>query len=298
MNELWEMLEMPFFQRALVAAALIGFTNGFVSGFVLLRRSALTLGALSHTLLPGIVIVVLVTGTLTQASAFGGALVAALIVGLCSMMVSRDSRIQQGTALAIFYTSAFALGIIMLEYVRTAQDLEMWLFGNIMSVGNADLKVFFAIACITLLSSTLFMRPMLLTLFEPSVAAVQGVSVKAVNYLLFTLMIMALMASFQAVGAVLSIGLLVVPAATVSLFTNSTRWLFWGGGMLGSMGAVCAVILSVLLGVSTGPAIVLLLGMAFLAAYLVVAFKKANRSPHHSPTSQAPHHPQPHNTKT
>lgn len=268
MNELLEMLAMPFFRRALAAAALIGFTNGFVSGFVLLRRSALTLGALGHTLLPGIVVAVLITGTLSQVSAFVGALVAALLVGLCSMMVSRDSRIPQGTALAVFYTSAFALGVVLLKYVHTSQDLEAWLFGNIMSVGNADLKVFFGIAAVTLLSSILFMRPMLLTLFEPSVAAVQGVPVRAVNYLLFTLMILALMASFQAVGAVLSIGLLVVPGAIVSLFTNSTRWLFWGGGTVGALGAVGAVLLSVPMGISTGPAIVIVLGGLFVIAYI------------------------------
>ena len=269
MNELLDIIEMPFFRRALAAAALIGFTNGFVSGFVLLRRSALTLGALGHTLLPGIVIAVLITGTLTQVSAFLGALMAALLVGLCSMMVSRGSRIPQGTALAIFYTSAFALGIVLLDYIHTAQDLEAWLFGSILSVGNTDLKVFFGVACVTLLSSSLFMRPMLLTLFEPGVAAVQGVPVRAVNYLLFTLMIMALMASFQAVGAVLSIGLLVVPGAIISLFTNSTRWLFWGGGVIGAIGAVAAVLLSVPLDISTGPTIVMLLGGMFLVAYLI-----------------------------
>jgi len=67
MNDTLDIIEMPFFRRALVAAALIGFTNGFVSGFVLLRRSALSLGALAHTMLPGIVLVVLITGVLTQA---------------------------------------------------------------------------------------------------------------------------------------------------------------------------------------------------------------------------------------
>jgi manganese/iron transport system permease protein/iron/zinc/copper transport system permease protein len=281
------MIDMPFFRRALVAAALIGFTNGFVSGFVLLRRSALSLGALGHTLLPGIVVAVLITGALTQASAFVGALLAALLVGLCSMMVSRGSRIPQGTSLAIFYTSAFALGVVLLEYINTAQDLEAWLFGSIMSVGNADLQVFFGIACVTLLSSTLFMRPMLLTLFEPSVAAVQGVPVRAVNYLLFTLMIMALMASFQAVGSVLSIGLLVVPGAIVSLFTNSTKWLFWGGGMVGALGAVGAVLLSIPLGIQTGPAIVVGLGGLFLVAYIIspahglLSHLKQNQLPTH-----------------
>ena len=268
MNDLLDIINMPFFRRALVAAALIGFTNGFVSGFVLLRRSALSLGALAHTMLPGIVSVVLITGVLTQVSAFFGALVAALLVGLGSLMVSRGNKIPQGTALAIFYTTAFALGVIMLGYVPTGQDLDSWLFGSILSVGNADLVVFFGIAVITLLSSTLFMRPLLLTLFEPSVAEVQGVPVRAVNYFLFALMIMALMASFQAVGATLSIGLLVIPGAIVAMFTNNTRWLFWGGGLVGSISAVAAVLLSVLLDIPTGPAIVVVLGGLFLLAYI------------------------------
>ncbi|MCP5536913.1 MAG: metal ABC transporter permease [Akkermansiaceae bacterium] len=269
MNELLQMLDMPFFRRALVAAALIGFTNGFVSGFVLLRKSSLTLSALCHTLLPGIVIVVLITGALTQAGAFTGALLAALIVGLGSISVTRNTRLPQSTALAIFFTTAFALGIVLIQYTHTVQNLEDWLFGNILSVSDSDLQVFFGISCFILLSATLFMRPLLLTLFEPNVAAVQGVGVRWMNYLLYALMIFALMASFQAVGPILSIGLLVVPGAIVSLFTNQTRWLFWGGGIVGCLSSMLAVVISVPLNIPTGPAIVLVLGIIFLIAYFV-----------------------------
>ncbi len=279
MSELLEILEMPFFRRALVAAALIGFTNGFVSGFVLLRKSSLTLSALCHTMLPGIVIVVLITGALTQAGAFMGALVAALLVGLGSITITRHTRLPQSTALAIFFTTAFALGLVLLQYVHTSQDLEEWLFGSILSVSDDDLKVFFAIACFTLLSATLFMRPLLLTLFEPNVAAVQGVAIRWMNYLLYALMIFALMASFQAVGPILSIGLLVVPGAIVSLFTNHTQWLFWGGGLVGGISAVLAVVISVPFNIPTGPAIVLVLGALFILAYFC--------SPNYSPFKQS-----------
>ncbi|MGB2401828.1 MAG: metal ABC transporter permease [Akkermansiaceae bacterium] len=279
MSELLEILDMPFFRRALVAAALIGFTNGFVSGFVLLRRSSLTLSALCHTMLPGIVIVVLITGALTQAGAFMGALVASLLVGLGSITITRHTRLPQSTALAIFFTTAFALGVVLLQYVHTSQDLEEWLFGSILSVSDDDLKVFFAIACFTLLSATLFMRPLLLTLFEPNVAAVQGVSIRWMNYLLYGLMIFALMASFQAVGPILSIGLLVVPGAIVSLFTNHTQWLFWGGGLVGCISAMLAVIISIPFDIPTGPAIVLVLGALFALAYFC--------SPNYSPFKQS-----------
>jgi len=280
MSELLEMLEMPFFRRALVAAALIGFTNGFVSGFVLLRRSSLALSALCHTMLPGIVIVVLITGTLSQAGAFTGALLASLLVGLGSIAVTRHTRLPQSTALAIFFTTAFALGVVLIPYAHTSQNLEEWLFGSILTVSNADLNVFFGIACFTLISSTLFMRPLLLTLFEPNVAAVQGVNVRWMNYLLYALMIFALMASFQAVGSILSIGLLVVPGAIVSLYTNQTKWLFWGGGVVGCLGAVLAVIISIPLNISAGPAIVLVLGALFIVAYL--------GSPSYSPFKRSP----------
>ena len=269
MSDLIQMLDMPFFRRALLAAALIGFTNGCVSGFVLLRKSSLTLSALSHTMLPGIVIVVLITGTLTQAGAFLGALIASLIVGLGSIALTRNTRLPQSTALAIFVTTAFALGVILVKYTHTSQNLEEWLFGSILSVSDSDLIVFYGIACFTLLSATLFMRPLLLILFEPSVASVQGVKVRWMNYLLYIMMILALMASFQAVGSILSIGLLVIPGAIVSLFTNDTKWLFIGGGIVGSLSAVFAVILSVPLDIPTGPTIVMVLGSLFLVSCLI-----------------------------
>ena len=269
MSDLIQMLDMPFFRRALLAAALIGFTNGCVSGFVLLRKSSLTLSALSHTMLPGIVIVVLITGTLTQAGAFLGALIASLIVGLGSIALTRNTRLPQSTALAIFVTTAFALGVILVKYTHTSQNLEEWLFGSILSISDSDLIVFYGIACFTLLSATLFMRPLLLTLFEPSVASVQGVKVRWMNYLLYIMMILALMASFQAVGSILSIGLLVIPGAIVSLFTNDTKWLFIGGGIVGSLSAVFAVILSVPLDIPTGPTIVMVLGSLFLVSCLI-----------------------------
>ncbi len=288
MSTLLETLDTQFFQRALLAATIIGFTNGFFSGFVLLRRNALSMGALSHTMLPGIATVVLITGALTQWGAFLGALIAAMIVGLGSVAVARGSRIPQSTALAVFFTSAFAAGVAIQRHTGTAAELEDWLFGNILAVSDTDLWIFLAIATVTLSVSTLFMRPLLLTLFEPNVAAAQGVRVKVMQYLLFALLILALVASFQALGSVLSIGLLVAPAATVSLFTNKTSWLFWGGGLIGSVGSVLAVLISAVAETPTGPTIVVLQGSLFLLACLIsprYGLRRRLLSPLHSSAS-------------
>ncbi|MDB6076866.1 MAG: Manganese transporter permease [Akkermansiaceae bacterium] len=264
-----DLFSHPFYQRALAAAVIIGFSNGFFSGFVILRRNALSVSALSHTMLPGIAVGIMVAGALTQVSAFVGALFASLLVGLGSVAVSRGNRVAQGTALAILYTAAFAAGVALLPYLNTRQELEHWLFGDITAVGNADLWISFGIGAVTLLAANLLMRPLLVTLFEPNVAAAQGVPVRFIQYLQFTLLILSLVASLQAVGCVLSVGLLVAPAATMSLLTDRTPLLFWGGGLIGAGGAVAGVLLSTHYDkLSPGPAIVMILGVFFLAAWL------------------------------
>ena len=264
-----ELLSSPFYQRTLAAAAFIGFANGFFSGFVVLRRNALSVSALSHTMLPGIALGILITGFLSQWNAFLGAMFAALIVGLGSVAVSRGKRVAEGTSLAVLYTAAFAAGVAILPKLETRTELEHWLFGDIMAVGNADLWIAFSIGSIILLVTNLLMRPLLLTLFEPNVAAAQGVPVRAMQYLVFGMIVLALVSSLQAVGCVLSVGLLVTPAATVSLLTDKTSALFWGGGIIGGLGSVLAVILSGPLGIQPGPAIVILLGLLFILAYLL-----------------------------
>ncbi len=263
-----DLLTHPFFQRALLTAGFIGFSNGFFSGFVVLRRDALAVSALSHTMLPGIALAILITGALSQWNAFLGAMFAALLVGLGSVAVARGKRVSQGTALAVLYTATFAAGVALLPKLDTRQELEHWLFGDIIAVGNTDIWIAFAIGTLTLLITNLLMRPILLTLFEPNVAAAQGVPVRAIQYLIFGLLVLALVSSLQAVGCVLSVGLLVTPAATVSLLTDRTSALFWGGGLVGGLGSLGAVLLSGKFGIAPGPAIVMVLGLLFLTAYL------------------------------
>ena len=102
-----------------------------------------------------------------------------------------------------------------------------------------------------------------------AVAAAQGVPVRAMNYLLFGMLILALVTSLQAVGCVLSVGLLVAPAATLSLLTNRTSLLFWGGGLVGALGSVFALLLAYWTDIPAGPAIVIVLGTLFLLAFLL-----------------------------
>jgi ABC-type Mn2+/Zn2+ transport system permease subunit len=264
---LLEPLHHSFNQRALVAALLIGLTNGYASAFVVLKKSALKVGSLSHALLPGIAVAIMLVG-LHDWSAFLGALIAALLIGLGSLAVSRGSRLDQESALAILYTAAFSGGIILLRRMNVTQQMEEWLFGNIMGLRDNDLWMNYWISLGALGILTALHRPLLMTLFDAEVAATLGVPVRALNYLLLAVLIVVLISSLQAVGCMLAIGLLVTPAATVYLLTDSTGKLFWGGALLGGAASAFAVIAGWWFNIEQGPAIVLVLGAVFLLAFL------------------------------
>lgn len=262
-----EALAFPPNQRALLAALLIGGTNGYASAFVVLRKSALKIGSLSHALLPGIAVAILIAG-LGDGVTFLGALFAALFIGLGSLAVSRGSRLDQDSALAILYTAAFSGGIILLRRLGVAQEMENWLFGNIMGLRDRDLWINWGISLVALGLLTALHRPLLMTLFDPDVAATLGVPVRALNYLLLAVLIVVLVSSLQAVGCMLALGLMVTPAAIVYLLTDSTNALFWGGALLGALGSAAAVLLGWWLNIEQGPAIVLLLGLLFVVAFI------------------------------
>lgn len=262
-----EFLAEPIARRALLACLMIGFANGFVSAFVVLRKSALKIGTLSHALLPGIALAVLMVG-LTQWSALAGAVFAAMIVGLGSIFLSRTSRLDQDTSMGILYTTAFAGGYLILTQLNVRQKLDEWLFGSIVGMADSDLWIAFGISVVAVLALTALQRPLLIYLFEPNIAASLGVPVRFLNYATFGITILVLISSLQAVGCILSVGLMVAPAATVYLLTNNARTLFWGGGIIGGIGSVAAFFISYPLGWSVSSTIILVLGGLFLLAYI------------------------------
>lgn len=262
-----DFLAEPIAKRALLACLMIGFANGFVSAFVVLRKSALKIGTLSHALLPGIALAVLMVG-LTQWSALAGAVFAAMIVGLGSIFLSRTSRLDQDTSMGILYTTAFAGGYLILTQLNVRQKLDEWLFGSLVGMADSDLWIAFFISAFAVLALTALQRPLLIYLFEPNIAASLGVPVRFLNYATFAITILVLISSLQAVGCILSVGLMVAPAATVYLFTNDARTLFWGGGIIGGFGSVAAFFISYPLGWSMSSTIILVLGTLFLLAYI------------------------------
>ena len=265
---IWEQLfGFTFSQRALLAAGMIGFVNGYLGGYVVLRRSSLFAGGLTHTLFPGIALGAILAG-LNPVSALVGAVLMALLAGVGSTGIAAASRIDRDTALAILYTAAFGGALLALERLGLYVNIENYLFGNILGVTRMDLWFVYIAGGLTLGVLVLFQRPLLLYVFSPDAAASQGVPVRTIGYGLAILLVLNMVLSLQAVGTMLTLGLLIAPAAILYLFSNSVRVILWGGGLLGASIAVGSVVLSVLRDVQTGPAIVVMLGILFLLAFL------------------------------
>ncbi len=268
LSSLVEPFGYSFMQRALLSCALIGFTNGFLGTFIILRRQALLADALSHSLLPGLAVAAMIVGLSSPWGLLLGGLIAALFVALGAQVMARNSRLKEETAVASLYIIAFALGIVLIRFARVKVDLTHFLFGNILGVSNGDLWIAYGAAFLTLVTLVLFQRPLLLTLFDVAVAQASGVRVRWVETGLLALTVLGLVASLQAVGVLLSLGLLIIPAATAYLLTDSFNRMLWGGAFLGMVCAVGGLFISFFANIPSGPCIVMLMSVFLGLAYL------------------------------
>jgi ABC-type Mn2+/Zn2+ transport system permease subunit len=267
MGEVMEYLSLPFNQRAFLAALLIGAVNGYFSGYVILRKSALFTGALSHSLLPGTAIGFILFGV-SAMSAFSGSLIVSLITALGALAIASSSRIDKDAALPILCSSAFAAGLLILDKVKLNFELDGFLFGNILLMSDSDLWYTYGIGLLVFVLLISLQRPMLIFLFEQNIAQAQGIPVRALNYLLMTLLVMILITSLQAVGVILAMGLLVAPGAITYLFVDSPRGLFWGGSLVGMLLTTTGLFLSLLMEARSGAVIVLFSGIVFFLCFI------------------------------
>ena len=264
-REIWS---EEFMRRALVGGALIGFTNGFLGAFIVLRRMSLMADALSHSMLPGLAIGLMIAGSLQAGALFLGGIVAAFFVALGAMLLARASRIKEDTSLAILYTFAFSVGALLLQLSPTKVDLRHYLFGNVLGLDNADLWIAYGVALAVIPGMLLAQRPMMLMLFDSAVARSQGVKVGMLHLILVAASVLTVISSAKAVGVILMLGLLVGPAATMYLVTDNFSRMMWGGAVLGASATVIGLLVSYRFDVPSGAAIVIALFAVFLGVFV------------------------------
>ncbi|KHF41859.1 metal ABC transporter permease [Halalkalibacter okhensis] len=258
-----QVMRYSYLQQALIAAILVGIICGVIGCFIILRGMALMGDAISHAVLPGVVIAYMI-----GASFFIGATITGVLTALAIGYVSQNSRIKDDSAIGIMFTAAFALGIVLITGLRgTGVDLWHILFGNVLAVSRADLMVTVGIGAFVLLMIVIFYRPLLLSTFDPVMAKATGVPVQLVHYLLMLLLSLVTVASLKTVGIVLVVAMLITPGATAYLLTDRLPVMLSLSALFGVISAIVGMYYSVIYDVASGASIVLVASVLFGFAF-------------------------------
>ncbi|MEU8265475.1 metal ABC transporter permease [Micromonospora sp. NPDC048999] len=218
MNALVAPFDTPFMGRALAELLLLAAVCGPVGVLVFLRRLAFVADALTHTVFPGVVLGFLAGG---YPGIPAGALVAALLTAVAVTLLSRRTQLNEDTTIAVLLTAMFSLGVVLVSRRHSyTSDLTAFLFGRLLTVTPAQLAQTAALAAVVLILLAVTARPLILRAFDPVAAASAGFRVTLLDLALNTAIALVVVAAVQAVGTILVIALLVVPAAIARLLTD------------------------------------------------------------------------------
>lgn len=274
-----EPLAFPFMQRALVAAVVIGAVCAVLSCYLVLKGWSLMGDAISHAVLPGIVLAY-VLGLPLGVGAFAAGLASALATGY----LEQNSRIKRDTILGIVFSGMFGFGLVLFTRIETDQHLNHILFGNVLGVSPAELAEIAIVGGGTLLLVLAKRRDFLLLVFDPQHAKAIGLPVRALHYVFLIVLSLTIVAALKAVGIILVVAMLIGPGATAFLLTDRFDRMLVIAAAVSIGSAVFGTLASFHLDAATGPAIVLSQAAVFLAAFVLaprrglIAHRRARRA--------------------
>jgi manganese/iron transport system permease protein len=256
-----EPLAYDFMQRALMVAVLVGAVSAVLSCFLVLKGWSLMGDAISHAVLPGIVLAYVVAVPLAV-----GAFVAGLFSAIATGYLKDNSRIKEDTAMGIVFTGMFGLGIVLFSRIETDQHLTHILFGDMLGVTWGDLVETAIIAGGTLLVVLAKRRDFLLYAFDPQHARAIGLPVRWLHYGLLAMLSLTIVASLKAVGIILVVAMLIAPGAIGFLVSKRFDTMLIVAMVAAVGSSVLGTLISFQINAATGPCIVLIQTVLFLAA--------------------------------
>jgi ABC-type Mn2+/Zn2+ transport system permease subunit len=234
-NVILDPLAYPFFVRALAASSIVGLVCAIVGSYMVLRGLAFMGDALSHSAFPGVV-----AAYMLKAPFYLGASIAAVATALAIGWVTRQGKLRGDTAIGVLFAGMFALGVFLFSLIPNyVGDLFGFLFGEVLGIGMSDLVSLCVLAAVVLVTVGLLWKELLYATFDPLGAAASGLPVGKLDYLLLALIALTIVISLQSVGIILVVAMLVTPAATAQLVSNSFGRLVV---VAGAIGVVCPIV--------------------------------------------------------
>jgi len=264
---IWNFVVTPLsygvMQRALLIAVLTGAVCAVLSCYLVLKGWSLMGDAVSHAVLPGIVLAY-VLGLPLAVGAFAAGLFCAVAIG----WLKENSRVKEDTVMGIVFSGLFGLGLVLFTKVETDQHLLHVLFGNMLGVTTRDLVETAIVAGITLAAVLVKRRDLLLYCFDPRHARAVGLKVEWLHYGLLMLLSLTIVASLKAVGVILVVAMLVAPGATAFLLTRRFDRMLMIAAAVAISSSVLGTLVSFHINGATGPCIVLIQAGLFVLALL------------------------------
>jgi manganese transport system permease protein len=257
------LMQYTFLQKALLTSIMVGIICGVIGCFIILRGMALMGEAISHAVLPGVAI-----SYVLGINFFFGAVFTGVLTAIAIGFVSQNSRIKHDTSIGIMFTAAFAAGIIIITMLKSSTDLYHILFGNVLAVRSSDMLITLITGIIVLGAVYLFYKELLVTSFDPTMAAAYGLPIRLIHYFLMTLLTMATVASLQTVGIVLVVAMLITPAAAAYLLTERLWVMIFLASLIGVISAVVGLYFSFTYNLASGATIVLAATAIFIMVFL------------------------------
>ena len=270
-NWFYEPFSFAFMQQALYTALLVSIVCALLSCYLVLKGWSLMGDAISHAVLPGIVIAFILGLPLAI-----GAFVAGIFCAFATGYLKEYSRLKEDTVMGIVFSGMFAFGLILFVKVETDQHLNHILFGNLLGVTAAEFRVTFWISLITFAVVFLRRKDFLLYCFDPIQAAVAGLSVRKLHYLLLVLLALTIISAMQVVGVILVVALLIAPGITAFSLTKRFSRMLVIAIAVSIFSTLFGTIISYHLDSATGPTIVLMQSCCFILALACSAWR--NRS--------------------
>lgn len=267
-NELVELLQLPFMQRAIAGAVLMGILGGLLGSFVTLRQLSFFSHAVGHAALVGVVL-----GVLLQLNPTWMLLPFTLVFGVVVLYLIDKTDLASDSVLSIVLSGALAIGVILTSLIQGYRgNLMGILFGDILAIDSTDL----ILTLLVLIGGSIFLlstlRQQILLTLNPDVAQVQGIPVQVYRYGFVVLLSLAVAVAIKAVGVLLVNAFLVIPASTAKLMSHHFSRFLVMSVIFGATSSIAGIIVSGFFNLASGPSIVLVQFLLFVAVFIWVRF--------------------------
>jgi len=260
--------DFGFMRRALVASLALSVGGASIGVFLILRRMSLMGDALAHALLPGAALGFLLGGLSLPAMSLGG-FVAGITTALVSAIVARFTAMREDASFAAAYLTSLALGVLIVSLKGSALDLMNILFGAILAVDDTALFLVVGTTTLTLVGLAAIYRPLVVECFNPGFLAAMGVRGSLYHYLFLALAVLNMVAAFQALGTLMALGLMLLPAVAASFWAREVWSMTLVAVPMAFLSSAIGLIVSFHAGLPSGPVIVLVASLFFLASLLL-----------------------------